>query len=576
VLPTGDEDIPVRVMNVKEQPVTLPVGTVISTLEPVEVCSVDDTDDNNKSEGEDPVLEEIISRVDEEVSTEDRQRLRKLLHEYSSTFSRGENDLGRTEVVTHSIDIGDSKPVRQPLRRHPPAHQQAIREHVASMLQQGVIEPSKSPFASNIVLVKKKDNTLRCCIDYRQVNALTKKDAYPLPRTDMCLDAMAGSVWFSTFDLRSSYHQVAMDSKSSDATAFICSEGQFRFRTMPFGLCNAGATIQRLMDIVMSGLTFDVCLTYLDDTIVFASSIDMQLQRLRLVLERLKQAGLKVKPPKCSLLQKSVSFLGHVVSGGKIGVDYEKIRHVVEWPIPRTLKEVRGFVGLCSYYRRFVKDFGRIAAPLNELSKKNQVFKWTEKCQDAFDTLKELLTTAPLLAMPNQDDKFILDCDASQCAIGGVLSQIHDGEEHPIACASRKLSRSEVNYRVTRKEALAVVYFLKYFRHYLLGNKFLLGTDDAALQWVRRLADPVGQYARSIGYMEEFDFEIAHRPGSQHGNADQISRKPCRVKGCRCALSVPGMSDDEEDETNVMIVRATRVGESSPSDERPPATEGAV
>jgi hypothetical protein len=242
------------------------------------------------------------------------------------------------------------------------------------------------------------------------------------------------------------------------------------------------------MDIVMSGLTFDVCLTYLDDTIVFASSIDMQLQRLRLVLERLKQAGLKLKPSKCSLLQKSVSFLGHVVSGGKIGVDYEKIRHVVEWAVPRTLKEVRGFVGLCSYYRRFVKDFGRIAAPLNELSKKNQVFKWTEKCQEAFDTLKELLTTAPLLAMPNQDDKFILDCDASQCAIGGVLSQIQDGEEHPIAYASRKLSKSEVNYCVTRKEALAVVYFLKYFRHYLLGNKFLVRTDHAALQWVRRFS----------------------------------------------------------------------------------------
>ena len=171
--------------------------------------------------------------------------------------------MGRTDVITHVIDTGDNRPVRQALRRQPPAHQQAIRQHVTSMLKQGVIEPARSPWASNVVLVKKKDGSTRCCIDYRQVNSLTRKDAYPLPRTDMCLDAMAGAVWFSTFDLRNSYHQVPLDPQSSDATAFICNEGQFRFRTMPFGLCNAGATFQRLMDVVMSGLTYEMCLTYL-------------------------------------------------------------------------------------------------------------------------------------------------------------------------------------------------------------------------------------------------------------------------------------------------------------------------
>jgi len=264
---------------------------------------------------------------------------------------------------------------------------------------------------------------------------------------------------------------------------------------MPFGLCNAGATFQRLMDILMSGLTYDVCLTYLDDVIIFSTDIETHFVRLRYVLERLKQAGLKLKPSKCNLLMKSVSFLGHVVSEGAISVDYEKIKHVVEWPVPRTIKEVRGFVGLCSYYRRFVKDFGKIAAPLSAMSEKNKRFSWTEECQQAFDQLKQILTSPPVMTMPNQHDPFVLDCDASQCAIGGVLSQIQDGQEKPIAYASRKLSKAEVNYCTTRKELLAIVFFLKYFRHYLLGRKFTVRTDHAALQWVRRMPEPIGHFA---------------------------------------------------------------------------------
>jgi len=211
----------------------------------------------------------MLDNVDSSLGRAERKQLTDLLTEFSDAFSMDENDLGWTNVVTHAIDTGDSKPVRQPLRRHPPAHDDAIQKHVADMLEQGVIEPAKSPWASNVVLVKKKDGSLRCCIDYRQVNAATRKDAYPLPRTDMCLDAMSGARWFSTFDLRSSYHQVAMKPEDADKTAFICKEGQFKFTTMPFGLCNAGATFQRLMDMLMAGLTYEVCLLYLDDMIVF-------------------------------------------------------------------------------------------------------------------------------------------------------------------------------------------------------------------------------------------------------------------------------------------------------------------
>jgi hypothetical protein len=288
------------------------------------------------------------------------------------------------------------------------------------------------------------------------------------------------------------------------------------------------------MDIVMSGLNYEVCLTYIDDVIVYSTSIDLQFTRLRLVLERLRRAGLKLKSSKCNLLCKSVKFLGHVLSAGKIAVDPEKVNQVLEWPIPINLKEVRGFVGLCSYYRRFIKDFARIAAPLNAMSEKNRNFEWNESCQQSMDTMKKLLTTAPLLVMPNSTDPFILDTDASQCTIGGVLSQIQDGGEHPVAYASKKLSKAEINYCVTRKELRAVVFFLKYYRHYLLGRKFTVRTDHAALQWLRRIPEPIGQQARWIGYMDEFDFELVHRSGQKHINADAMSRIPCRRKDCLC------------------------------------------
>jgi hypothetical protein len=261
---------------------------------------------------------------------------------------------------------------------------------------------------------------------------------------------------------------------------------------------------------------------------------------------------LKLKPSKCNLLQKSVEFLGHIVSEGRIGVNPEKVKAVMEWPTPISLKEVRGFVGLCSYSRRFVKDFGKIAAPLNALSEKNRTFCWDESCQTAFDILKKCLTTTPLLAMPNDKDTFILDTDASQYAIGAVLSQLQEGVERPVAYASRKLSKAEVNYCVTRTELLAIVYFLKYFHHYLLGRRFQVRTDHAALQWLRHVQEPVGQQARWIGYMEEFDFDIVHRPGLRHGNADAMSRRPCRKKDCFCGTREEAC---EEMDGNVRAVK---------------------
>jgi RNase H-like domain found in reverse transcriptase/Reverse transcriptase (RNA-dependent DNA polymerase)/Zinc knuckle len=529
-------DIPVRVMNVSNEPIQLSVGMTVANLHPVSVLETAtlQTREGNNDEEVPSFLEKLLNDVHPSLNEETIQTLKDILMSYQDVFSKSDLDLGLTTLIKHRIDTNNAPPFRQPLRRFPPAHVEAISDHVDSMLKQGVIEPACSPYASNIVLVRKKDNTYRCCIDYRQLNSVTRKDAYPLPRIDVCLDAMANAKWFSTFDLRSSYHQVEVEPQDMDKTAFICPRGMYKFKTMPFGLCNAGATFQRLMDIVMTGLNMNICLVYLDDIICYSSTIEEHLERLMVLLQRLQKAGLKLKPEKCSLFQKSVSFLGHTISEFGIGTDSKKTKAVSEWPVPTCLRGVRSFVGLASYYRRFIKDFAKVAAPLNEIARKNARFLWTVEAQNSFDCLKSAMTSTPILAMPTDHDDFILDTDASDFAIGAVLSQKQNGEERVIAYASRSLDKREKNYCVTRRELLAVVYFLKYFKQYLLGRDFKIRTDHAALTWLKRTPDPIGQQARWLEQMEEFDFVIEHRPGVRHGNADGLSRRPCPKEECAC------------------------------------------
>jgi len=547
-------DIPVRVMNVRTEPISIKSGASVSDLHPATI--VGPVQDNVSIPGHQVVedrqqevpqfLRSLVDGAHESLDDDTRAALSDVLTEYADTFSSSAMDLGCTGVVEHHIDTGDSRPVRQPLRRHPAPHVEVISRQVDDMLAQGVIERACSPWASNLVLVKKKDGSFRCCVDYRTLNSVTRKDAYPLPRIDACLDAMATASWFSVFDLQSAYHQVLVNPADSDKTAFICPRGMFKFRKMPFGLCNAGATFQRLMDIIMSGLCFQVCLVYLDDIIVFSQTPEQHLVRLRIVLERLRSAGLKLKPEKCTLFQKSVAFLGHVVSGRGIETDPVKTQAVKEWPIPKSIREVRAFLGLAGYYRRFVRDFAAIAAPLHALMGKGKTFKWDSATQQAFDKLKEALTSPPILAMPTDEGDYILDTDASDTAIGAVLSVRQDGIERVIAYASRRLDRREVNYCVSRKELLSVVHFMRYFRQYLLGrHQFKVRTDHAALTWLRRLREPIGQQARWLEVMEEFDFVIEHRPGTKHGNADALSRRPCGKRNCACR-NPPNATGDEQ------------------------------
>jgi len=285
------------------------------------------------------------------------------------------------------------------------------------------------------------------------------------------------------------------------------------------------------MDLALNGLNFTMCLVYLDDIILYSSTVEKHLLRLRKIFDRLRIADIKLKPSKCNLLRAEVNFIGHVVSGEGVATDSGKVELVREWPTPSDVKEVRSFLGLASYYRLFVPTFAEMAAPLHALTAKNKQFDWMSEFERAFVRLKNALISSPILAMPNDADPFLVDTDACDVSIGAVLSQVQNGVERLIAYASRSLSKSKRHYCVTRKELLAIVCYTKTFCQYLLGRQFVIRTDHSALRWLRTTPEPMGQQARWCEILEEFDFQIVHRLGRLHGNADGMSRRPCRQCG---------------------------------------------
>ena len=542
--------VPLRIANLSGSAVTLYKGTNLAKYCPLgsseqdteytelpETKSSPDSHVHQVSFQQSPAS--LLGIDTSEWSEHQVETLNELVSEFSPVFSSGKSDLGRTDKIYHQINTGGAAPVYQPPRRLPFHSRQQVFEMLEEMKGQGIIESSSSPWASPIVLVKKKDGSLRFCVDYRKLNKVTIRDSYPLPRVDDILDSMHGAEWFTTLDLRSGYWQVEVEPSDRPKTAFTTPYGLYQFRVMPFGLCNAPSTFQRLMELVLSGLCWETCLIYLDDVIVFGRDWDEHLQRLRQVLSRLQEAHLKLHPGKCQFFRKSVSFLGHIISQHGVKTDPLKIQVVSHWPAPTNATELRSFLGLASYYRRFIPKFAEIAAPLYRLQEKESRFSWAEPCQTAFDKLKQKLTSAPVLAFPTRDGIFVLDTDASDLAIGAVLSQLQGGVEKVIAYGSRTLTKSERNYCATRRELLALVYFLRYFRAYLLGRPFHVRTDHASLQWLQQFKEPEGQVARWLEQIQEYDFQTHHRSGKLHTNADALSRTvPPQESDVAAALNV--------------------------------------
>ena len=532
VTPLPGGQVPILIINPLPTEAVIYKGTNVATAKPFDEVMVAPVRENSKVPGDNEevssrkrsLLHDIANKSAGDLTSEEKNRLYEVLMEFADVFAENSDDMGRTGAVKHSIDTGTSPPVRQQCRRVPPFRREQAKKMIDDMLQKDIIQPSSSPWASPIILVPKKDGSLRFCIDYRKLNSVTRKDAYPLPRVDDTLEALSGSKWFSTLDLICGYWQVEIEEKDRHKTAFCTREGLFEFKVMPFGLCNAPAVFQRLMDLVLSGIQWERCLVYIDDIVIMGKTFERHLQNLILVLERLRRAGLRLKPSKCSLFQEKVVYLGHVVTREGIHTDPEKVNAVKTWPVPTSGRDVQQFLGLVGYYRNYIQNFATIAKPLYQLTERGREFCWSEECSISFQELRSQLVAAPILAFPDFSKPFLLDTDACETGIGAVLSQEHDGLERVVAYASRTLSKAERKYCVTRKELLAVVTFLKHFRPYLLGHHFTLRTDHSSLQWIYSMKEPEGQLARWLEQIQEFDFKVVHRKGSCHQNADALSR----------------------------------------------------
>ena len=374
---------------------------------------------------------------------------------------------------------------------------------------------------------EKKDGSLRFCVDFRQLNAATVKDAHPLPRIDDLLDALHGAKWFSTLDLKSGYWQVPIAEQDKEKTAFRTSSGQlFEFNQVPFGLCNAPATFSRLMDRVLAGLHWETCLFYLDDIIVFSSTWEEHLARLREVFERLRHAKLKLGATKCTFAAKEVSYLGHRVTEEGLLPDPSLLAAIRDIPPPTTATEVCSFLGLAGYYRRYVKGFAAISTPLFVLTRKEALFHWSEDCQAAFDQLKTRLTTSLITAFPDFSQAFRLYTDASTAGLGAILAQVREGKKRIICCASRALNKAEKSYPATKLECLAIMWAVAKFRPYLMAMPFEVFMDHYALQWLKTMRTGSALLHRWSAALEEYDFTVRHRPGKIQTHVDGLSRLP--------------------------------------------------
>ena len=353
-------------------------------------------------------------------------------------------------------------------------------------------------------------------------------------------------------DLASGYWQVAMSPEAKKKAAFVTNEGLFQFRVMPFGLCNAPATFERLMDRVLCGMRWSRCLVYLDDGISFGKTVPEAIGRLEEVLARLSDFGLQLKANKCTFMQTEVGFLGHIVGRAGLACDPDKLLAVRDWHEPTKLK-VRQFIGFVGYYRRFVKDFAKLADPLVLLTRKGVPFVWGSDQQSSFDALKACLLCAPILGFPTEDDRFVLDTDASLFAIGGVLSQIQNEEEVVIAYASRSLRTSQRRYCTTRREMLAAVVMCTHFRLYLRGSPFTLRTDHSSLRWLQKFKNEHGMLARWYLLLGQFSVTFEYRPGSLHNNADGMSRQCGQSKRPDCPVSAADLPTIDTDAQSLLV-----------------------
>ena len=472
--------------------------------------------------------------INPELTPAQRAVVDAVLAAHARAFATPAHPPAASPDVQHHIHLTDPQPVKSAPYRQSPLKQEVIREQIRKDLAAGIIAPSNSPWASPVSLVPKGPpdpvtgkTSWRMVIDYRRVNAKTRKDAYPVPLIEECLNACREADWISVIDIKDAYHHILMALESRGITAFVTADGLFEWKRMPFGLTNAPATFQRYVDQQLREFIGKFCAVFFDDCMVYTTgTLEQHMQDVSAVLTKLHSVGLEASGPKCRFAYKELLFVGHIVGKGTIKPDPDKIKAITDYPRPSNLTELKAFLGLANYYRRFIPGFATMANPLYTMLKKDAPFEWAQARVQAFEALKTALVSAPCLHAPNHRLPFILQTDASGVGISGVLSQNVDGEEHPVGYVSRQLNKAERNYTATEWECLAVVWSIGQFESFLIDKPFTIVTDHSALQWLATKRMENKRLTRWALTLQEYSYDIRHRPGKANANADALSRSP--------------------------------------------------
>ena len=440
-----------------------------------------------------------------------------------------EGVLSQTHLIEHDIDVGDCPGINQKSYPYSPYIMEEVRKIVDGMVKRGIAEPTKNTGWNNpFVVVRKANGTARLCLDLRKVNAVTlNKDTYPLPRIDTILSRLQETKYISALDLKEAFWQIPLSRRARRILTFaVQGKGLFQMTRMPFGACTASQTMCRLMDLVLGHDLEPYVFAYLDDIVIVTGTFEKHVEMLKEVAKRLTDAKLMISVEKSKFCQSSMKFLGYVVDERGISVDPDKVAAIKEYPRPKTVKEVRRFVGMAGYYNRFVPNFSKLSAALTDLVKKRKIttVEWNDRAEESFNALKEALVTAPVLANPDWKKQFKLHTDASDFAIGAMLTQGDGEEERPIAYMSRKLIAAQNNYTVSEKECLAIVSAIEHFRGYIDGVRFKVITDHAALTWLNTFKNATGRIARWQTYLGSFQFDVEYKKGSHHVVPDALSR----------------------------------------------------
>ena len=453
---------------------------------------------------------------------EKRNDLIKLIHENAKIFPDVPN---KTDSFFHDVDVGGASPIKQHPYRVGPVKLGKIRSEVQYMLDNNIIEPSQSEWASPCVLVSKPDGSVRFCTDYRKVNSVTKTDSYPIPRIDDCIDRIGNAKWITKIDLLKGYWGVPLTKRAKEISAFVTPDGLYQYTVTPFGMKNSGATFQRMMNACLRGLINVV--VYIDDIIIYSHDWEDHLTSLANVFARLRHANLTVNLHKSEFGKAKVVYLGYVVGGGQIAPVEAKIKCIVEYPAPENRRSLMRFLGMAGYYRKFCRNFSDVTVPLTDLLKKGKKFVWSDACQESFERVKSLLCTVPVLKAPNFDKPFMVSVDASDLGAGAVLLQVgSDGVDHPVAYFSKKFNNCQRNYSTVEKEALALVLAIQHFEIYVSSSPqpVVVFTDHNPLVFLNRMKNKNRRLLGWSLYLQEYNLDIKYVRGVDNVCADALSR----------------------------------------------------